>query len=289
MLGGKITPKQQAIADALNEAERGRRDAGVTEVSAVGWGALVTTLDELWPWAKVEAVRAALASWAHDYYTPLPARDLAWRIDRVPHSDPLADVAPRRAHQVLDQPALQDVAEHLARIGNPRRGAPAGRRDLGEEPVPRDGRMDALRAMANQDVSPHERDIARAKLQATGLPPTPARRTDPQRIGVRRVASITLLMVRNVAAGRDVLDYGYFEHFGGRDSTIKRYRKGDPEAWWSKIRSETPEPWWSKLQWDIDIDIMVRGGWKPDSARVWLKRHSGKHANDAGSPRPSTS
>lgn len=40
-------------------------------------------------------------------------------------------------------------------------------------------RIDALRAMANQDVSPNERDIARAKLQAAGLPPTPPRPPAP--------------------------------------------------------------------------------------------------------------
>lgn len=40
-------------------------------------------------------------------------------------------------------------------------------------------RLEALRAMADQDVSPFERDIARAKLQAAGIPPTPPRPPAP--------------------------------------------------------------------------------------------------------------
>lgn len=38
-------------------------------------------------------------------------------------------------------------------------------------PAPESSRVRGLRAMANQDTSPHERDIARAKLKDLGLWP----------------------------------------------------------------------------------------------------------------------
>lgn len=96
-----------------------------------------------------------------------------------------------------------------------------------------------------------------------------------------QIDGIAFLMLRNVMAGREAMDYGTsFEFIHGAPSarTRRRYTQrhgyGGGFAWMSEA-----------LQYDIDLAALVRGGRSKQAARRWLERNPGKHAKHAPPPR----
>jgi len=122
-----------------------------------------------------------------------------------------------------------------------------------------------------------------AELHRLGGLPTATGIRNARPPGRQVAAEATVMMLRNVAAGREAMDYGLLgvqvTGHGIPDRTIRRYMAQPGAAPLMSVLN--------RIARDGAMAHLVAGGRSPVAARAWLRRHPGTSPMDARLPRGS--